>query len=120
MRSIYLIAGAVLLFSMTALGQETPPVIGDPASFEWLGAVVTFLSAVPYIGPVIVAVLKWVGLIASIATALSVLAQAILVIPEIVAKWAGATEVSAQIKKYSDLILPYLKYLSIFNVQKKP
>lgn len=85
---------------------------------DWLGTVVQFLAAVPYVGPVIVEVLKWVGLISAVATALSVLAQTLLALPEVAARWAGAHAIADKIKSVSDVVLPWLKWLSVFNVQK--
>lgn len=77
-----------------------------------------FLQAVPYVGPVLVMVLKWIAIIAPLMTALSVCAQAILAIPEVVARFNGAHDLADKIKYWSDKIVYWLSYLSIRNAQK--
>jgi hypothetical protein len=56
---------------------------------------------------------------ASVFPAISSALSAILKMPEIIARFAGANKRADQLKKIHDAIQPYLKYLSIFNVQKK-
>jgi hypothetical protein len=110
-------AFAAFLFALPAHADDAVAAVTAPP--EWLGSILVFFQSLPYVGPVLVAVLKWMGVITTLFTALSIAVQAILTIPELVAKWAGAQKAADQIKKYSDIVLPYLKYLSIFNVQKK-
>lgn len=89
---------------------------GPPA---WFGEVMTFLVSIPKVGPIIEQVIIWVGVAATVFTSLSIFAQGILAIPQIVAKWAGAHEFAEKVKKISEKVLPYLQYFSVFNVQKK-
>lgn len=115
-----LIVALALCGTQLALADGSVMVPTAAAPPEWLGAVLQFVSSLPYAGPVIVALIKWAGLVAGIMTALSVFAQAVLAVPELVARWAGANEAAEKIRKISDVVLPWLKWLSVFNVQKKP
>lgn len=117
MKYLSLILG-MMFFSFLAFAQDVPAetVAQAPA---WLSDLLLWVSTIPKVGPIIVEVFKWLGVIASVFTALSLCIQAILAIPMIMAKWAGAHDFSEKVKKLNDTIQPYFKYLSIFNVQKK-
>lgn len=108
------------LFFLTSTGlvyaQAEAPVNEAPV---WLLEFLTYISTIPKVGPVLVEVAKWLGVLASVFTALSLTLTVILKIPEITARWAGASEIADKIKALHDKIQPWLKYLSIFNVQKK-
>lgn len=84
-----------------------------------MGDFILFLQGIPGVGPVIVNVLKYVGAVAAFATALSVAVGAILKIPEIATRWAGATKTAEKIHAFYVKIKPWLDYLSIFNAKKK-
>lgn len=107
----------MLIFSFAAYAQDVPVEVTEVPA--WLSDVLVWVSAIPKVGPIFVEVVKWLGVIASVFTALSICIQAILAVPMIMAKWAGAHEFSEKVKALNDKIQPYLKYLSIFNVQKK-
>lgn len=107
---------AICLLPSVAFAQAVDPTIVPP---EWLIQVMVIVKKIPYIGPFVLEACKWAGVIASLMTALSVCAIAILKMPEIVAKKAGANELADKIKVISDKVLYVLKYLSMFNVQKK-
>lgn len=77
-----------------------------------------FLEHLPYVGPVIVMILKWIAIIAPIMTAISFIVQGVLVIPELVARYSGAPALAEKIKYYSDKVNYWLKYLSIRNAKK--
>jgi hypothetical protein len=93
--------------------------VAAPAGFEWLGMVIQFLGNVPKVGPILAQVFGIVALIATVATALSVAVQSILKAPELVARFSGAKELAEKIDAIAKKVLPWLQYLSIFNVQKK-
>jgi len=46
-------------------------------------------------------------------------AIALLKIPEVGARWAGAKDLADKIEAFGKKIIPWLKYLSLFNVQKE-
>ena len=108
------------VFFLTSTGlvyaQADVPVNEAPA---WLLEFLTYIATIPKVGPILVEVAKWLGVLASVFTALSISITAILKIPEIVARWSGASDFADKLKAFHDKIQPWLKYLSIFNVQKK-
>lgn len=79
---------------------------------------ILFLQSVPYVGPVLVMILKWVAIIAPVMTALSVCVQAVLAVPEVVARYHGAHDLADKVKYWSDKIVYWLSYLSIRNAKK--
>lgn len=101
----------VFVFAADGVPADAPP--------AWLEGVINFVRALPYVGPVVVEILKWMGVISAVMTAISVCTITVLKIPQVIAKWAGASKLADQIQAISDKVLPYLKYLSMFNVQKK-
>ncbi len=102
----------VSIFAVSVFAQVPGPVVPP----DWLNFVLGLISKIPYVGGVIAFIVKWTGLVAGIMTALSVMVQAILGLPEIVARWSGATAIADKVKSISDAVLPWLKWLSIFNV----
>jgi hypothetical protein len=103
--------------SVFAYASSTTEVISAP---DLLIELLQLLQSVPYIGPALVFFFKWIAIIAPIMTALSLCAQAILSIPEVVARFNGAHALAEKIKYWSDKIIYWLSYLSIRNAQKKP
>jgi hypothetical protein len=72
-------------------------------------------KSVPYIGPVIVEILKWMGVLASLLTALTTL----LVFLAKLADKLGKTLVwFDKVKFILDKLVFYIGYLSMFNVVK--
>lgn len=113
------------IYAIGAFAQDVAPIIPAPSpvvtpppGLEWLGAFIEWLSAIPKVGPVVVNVLKYVGAAAAIFTALSVAVSTVLKVPALVARWAGASAVAANIENFSASLKPFLDYFSIFNVQK--
>lgn len=82
---------------------------------ELITSILQFLQGIPKVGPWIVVILKGIAIIAPIMTALSIMAQAILSIPEVAARYSGAHALADKIKYYSDKIIYYLSYFSIRN-----
>lgn len=109
---------AIMLFLplLAFADQPVPDVFVPPV---WLSTIILFVQGLPVVGPIIIEVCKWLGVLTTVATLLSAMIQTMLTIPQILAVWAGAQGLADKIKKISDLILPWLKYLSMFNVQKK-
>lgn len=79
---------------------------------------IQFLQSVPYVGPVLVVVLKWIAIIAPIMTALSFFVQTILALPEVIARFNGAHSLAEKIRYWSDKIVYWLSYFSVRNAKK--
>lgn len=95
----------------------------DPGSqYPWLASVIGALMALKIgsfaVGYYLGMVFQVLGFVASVMTILSVAVQSILALPEVVARFSGATALADKIKALSDKVVPWLKYFSIFNVQK--
>ncbi len=108
-----LMLAALFLIPMLAFaaGELDPP--------SWLGTIIDSISGVKFIGPAILFIIKWAGLVAGVMTVLSIFVQGLLGIPEVIARFSGAPVLADKIKSISDKVLPWVKYLSNFNVQKK-
>lgn len=107
---------AVTLMPALVFAQEAEPAFIPP---NWLADVMLYIQSFPVVGPIILEVMKWVGFIASVMTALSVFAMSVKAAAEKLAKLGFLVQA---MQKVIDLIikaLPYLKYFSAMNVQKE-
>lgn len=73
----------------------------------------------PKAGPVIQLVTEVLFGISTLFTLLTAFLIGVLKIPVIAARIAGANEMADKIQKFADKIIPFFKYLSIFNSVKK-
>lgn len=120
MRLFSLLLFSLLCVCSMAFAQESAPVLQELAPPEWLGAVVSFAQALPYIGPVVLFIVKWAGLVAGVMTALVVLVQSLSLAFQAAGILLGFDKFAQAVKKYGDIAVHYLKLLSMFNAQKKP
>lgn len=111
--SCFLLTG--LTYAADVFVQTAPPTEG----FDWLPMVIEYLRSIPTVGPHLEKVFSVIAIIASVATALTACLFVILRIPQVGAMWLGAEKALAYLEKFEKKILPWLAYLSIFNVQKK-
>ncbi len=109
----------IFLFPVFAFAQSAVQVDALIAPPEWLASVILFLKSVPYVGPALVVAFKWAGILSGAMTAISLAAISFLRIPELAARWAGAKDLADKIDAVAKKVLPWLKYLSMFNVQKE-
>ncbi len=116
-KNALLVLGACALAPALAFAAD-PAVLAPPAGFEWVAGVLAFLQTIPTVGPIIVIVAKVLGATSAFLTLASVFVQGVLAIPEVAARYAGAPDAAAKVKNFSDKVLGYLKYFSMFNVQK--
>lgn len=93
---------------------------------DYITIILTFISGIPQIGPYLKIALQAIMIIAGVMTALSVFASALLNSLAVMSNVASFLPFMAKLKKFADIlkmindkIQPYLKYASIFNVQKK-
>ncbi len=108
----------LLMIPMMLLGQEVVAESGATDLPAWVASLVTFVMGIPKVGPVIVAVIKWLAVGSAILTAISACLQAVGTALVAVGNVAGAQGFVDKVKAISDKILPWLKYFSMFNVQK--
>lgn len=100
---------------------EISPVL-DPTFVppEWLQKAVLIVKELPLVGPIVVEILKYLGVLAAILTALTACALAILKSLKLVLKLVKLDSYIAKIEAIENSkVLYYLKFLSNFNAQKK-
>lgn len=93
--------------------------VAAPAGYEWIGAAVAFLQNMPAVGQYLAAIFSIIALISAVMTFISVAVHGVLTAPAVLARWAGASSIAAKIDAVTAKVLPWLQYLSMFNVQKK-
>ena len=102
-----------LLVCGLAFGEAATEVPG------WLQMVMDFIVAIPLVGPVILEVLKWLGVVSAVATALStgllVISKAFQAMGQAMGFVAFAEKVDAIYRQ----VWPYLSWLSVYNAKKK-
>lgn len=117
---VLILVGIVLVCMHQAQAFAGDMVIpAEAAPPAWFMPVVNLVVGLPYVGPYLLVAIKYLGLLASVLTILSATVQALLILPEVAARFMGAPKLADQIKSVSDVVLPYLKYFSMYNVQKK-
>lgn len=105
--------------SPTASAVTTVPVQVAAAPPVWLQTLVTTAESLPLIGPIVVTVLKYLGIIVSIMTAFCAFLMLALQTIGSIASIASLTTLAAKIQAFqSGQIMYWLKYVSAFNAQK--
>ncbi len=108
-----------LMVSVAAVAQEAVVVPQSAVPPEWLTQLLVFAESLPYVGPAMIFIMKWAGFLSVLLTAVSVFVEGVKVAVVQSFKWAGFEEKAAKIEAMLNKVLPYLKYLSMLNVQKK-
>lgn len=109
-----IIALLVVVFGVSAFAQD---VVEVPS---WVAGVMIFIQQIPYVGPIVLEVVKWLGLVAGILTAISAFLIALQKVFSAMEKVAFIGAAFAKAVEFIEKILPYVKYLSMFNVAPKP
>lgn len=105
----------LLLVSVPVLATEVasaPP--------EWAIALFQWVEGMPYVGPAIGWFVKVAGFVAAILTVISAFIWGLAESLKQVTTWAGMGKIASKVDEVTKKILPFLQYLSMFNVQKKP
>lgn len=108
------VAVALVLVPAFVFAEEAPTDV--PA---WLQMVMDFIVAIPGVGPIVLEVLKWLGVVASVMTALSTALMAVSEALKKVGIALGFSEFAAKIDELYKKIWPYIAWLSIYNNKKK-
>lgn len=91
--------------------SQEPPV--------WLEKVLDIASSIPVIGPVVVLIAKWLGVLASAATILVTALLGLLKIAQSVAKMSKLASLAILIEKFANgPIMYWLAFFSIYNAKK--
>lgn len=105
---------SVFLYSGSVFAQSAPI-----EGFEWLNSVIIFLQGIPSIGEYLAIFFQVMAVLSTGLTALAVFLETLLSVPEIIARISNSDAIAAKIKSFKEKILPWIKYFSMFNVQKK-
>lgn len=106
----------VLLTCGMAFAQEAATALQP--DLPWMKEVLTFLQAIPVVGPYVKIAVEAMAAIAVFTTALAGFLKAVLSI-SIVATQKFAPGLALSIKNFEERVLPWIKYLSMMNADKK-
>jgi hypothetical protein len=105
-----------------------PPVVITPEAAaqealeppKWLEKAVSHAMTLPIVGPVLVEIMKWLGMIAAVMTALATAFMAVAKALSAVLKGMKLIELAVKVEALYTRVAPWLQFLSMYNVQKKP
>lgn len=118
--AVQAVAGSV---GVPASTLTVEPVVVSSAMHEvpaWLDKILAILSGLPVVGPVVVEILKYLGVFAVVITSFTAFLMAS--VRALVAGFnvAKLVELAAKLKAFEDSkVMYYLKYFSLFNAPKK-
>jgi len=108
---VFFLAPQVLLAQDGSADLFFPP--------DWLLSVMTWAYDIPMVGPIVVEASKWAGFITAMLTAVSVFLIGVSKACASIEKLLSIPGYMAPVIYGINKIMPYVKYLSMFNVQKK-
>ena len=102
-----------MLVSLTAFASS------DPATtLPWLGGIIAFLQSIPAVGAVLAKVFEIMAILAVVLTALAAFLDAMKVALAGSARLVGLENLATHIEDLLNKVIPWVKYLSMYNVQK--
>jgi hypothetical protein len=108
------IALAFLVFPMFAFADSVP--VEVPGYVQFL---MDMVVAIPVIGPVVLAALKWVVLVSAIFTGLATGLMGVAKALQGMGKLLGFVAFAEKVDALYKAVWPYLAWLSVYNVQKQ-
>lgn len=117
--SIYTFAQNAAVIPAPVLPVIPPldPIMVPP---DWLQSAILLIKNIPAVGPILVKIGQYAGVLATVLTSLSVAVIGILKSLQVVLNIAKAPELAAKIEAFEKgKILYWLKYLSMLNAEKK-
>lgn len=112
MKNAWVVLG--LLVCGLAFGEAAPTEVPS-----WLQFAMDMLVAVPVVGPVILAALKYLGVLAAVMTALSTGLMVIAKALQATGQALGLVEFSKKVDEFYRAVYPYVAWLSVYNAKKK-
>lgn len=80
---------------------------------DWLKTVIAVVMKMPYVGPILIQIMQWMGVLAAVLTALAGLMLALM---QILNKMGKSVAFLLTIKGWLDKAYPYVAWLSMLNV----
>lgn len=91
-----------------------------PMPPSWLETVMGVAMKIPIVGPLLLQVMQWLGLIASVLTVLVTALMGAIQALNVILKWAKLTDLAVKVIAFQNSpIMYWLKYLSIYNAKKE-
>lgn len=84
----------------------------------YLKGAMDFLVSLPYVGPVLIIVLKWTGLVAAVMTGLSTMVMGIANALKVIGYTMGFVTFAEKVDGIYKKVWPYIAFLSMYNVPK--
>jgi hypothetical protein len=83
---------------------------------DWLAGVVgSVLTMFPKVGVIVVLVVKWLGFVSGTLTALAIFLKSVSTIGQGLFSVVGLSKVAGWIDAVENAVLPWIKFLSMFN-----
>lgn len=109
----------IMLLGFSVFAQDASPVIEQPP--QWLVNALEFLNNAPIVGPYMVKIAQWFGVVVTIVTALTAFVLTSLNALKGVLNLSGLVNAALAVEAFkSGKIMYWLKYVSaLFNASKK-
>lgn len=109
----------IMLLGFSVFAQDASPVIEQPP--QWLVNALEFLNKAPIVGPYMVKIAQWFGVVVTIVTALTAFVLTSLNALKGVLNLSGLVNAALAVEAFkSGKIMYWLKYVSaLFNASKK-
>lgn len=118
----YFIILAVMLITAICVGQGAVPAVvaASPTEApEWLVKALELVSSVPVVGPIVVEIAKWLGVLASVLTILVTAILAVIRALGAVLPAIKMAELAAKVLAFENSkIMHWLKMFSMYNAKK--
>lgn len=126
MKALKSLVGILALFLITslfvtamALADDASAALAPPPGLEWVPSVLAFVQGLPKVGPIVAAIIKYLGAVAALMTVLAgAFRQTSLILSKSLG-WMGMDAASAKVQAFCDKVYPILAWLGMQNVQKK-
>lgn len=120
----YFLILAAMFIAAVCVGQEAAPVVAaaapSPAEApEWLVKALELVSSVPVVGPIVVEVAKWLGVLSSVLTILVTAILGIIRALGVVLPAIKLADLAAKVLAFENSkVMYWLKLLSMYNAKK--
>ena len=118
--SLCLVLAMSCLYAVAAFSADGPvnPILYEEVPI-WLKPVMDFLIALPYVGPVLVEILTWVGVVAALTTGVASLFAGVAQSLEKLGKLMGLVKFAEGVQGFYDKVWPWVAWFSVYNVPKR-
>ena len=104
-----LVCGMVVMHPMTSFAADMP---------SWVNGLIDLGLSYDKLSNIILSAIKIAGVISGVLTAIAAMLDALKVALAGVSRAAGFSAVADKIESYINMVQPYVKWFSMYNVQK--